>query len=57
LVSDGYYYEHNGTRGWRKRNAKLDSAIQNAQKGIEEAKLAEQQVNFGIISDKIPIYL
>ena len=38
-VSDGYYYEHNGTRGWRKRTAKMDAAVQVAQmKGIEEAQ-------------------
>lgn len=45
-VSDGYYYEHNGTRGWRKRNARLDAAVHAAQmRGIEEAqqKLEQQK--------------
>lgn len=45
-VSDGYYYEHNGTRGWRKKNAKLDAAVQAAQiKAMEDMqqKMMEQQ--------------
>ena len=39
-VSDGYYYEHNGTRGWRKSNPK----IKNALRVMEESQKWEQQI-------------
>uniref|UniRef100_A0A915MHS1 WW domain-containing protein n=1 Tax=Meloidogyne javanica TaxID=6303 RepID=A0A915MHS1_MELJA len=38
-VSNGYYYEHNGTRGWRKNNPKMENLL----RGMEEAQKLEQQ--------------
>ncbi|KAL7077578.1 hypothetical protein ACQ4LE_003323 [Meloidogyne hapla] len=39
-VSNGYYYEHNGTRGWRKNNPKMENLL----RGMEETQKLEQQI-------------
>jgi len=45
-VSDGFYYEHNGSRGWRKRNPKLHGtpgSVMQQQQAMKAAAAAEAE--------------
>ena len=43
--SDGFYYEHNGTRGWRKRNPKLHAQMLLPVSAIQKHVLTKNCIN------------